>query len=70
VRPRRLMSLHVERLEIGGPYREHLNAAKIELAARLTTQVTISAGPRIQRDKLTGRISKSVVFQIALKTVH
>jgi hypothetical protein len=63
-------SLIVERLEVGGPYREHLNAAKIELAARLTSQVTISASPRIQRDELTGRISRSVVFQIALKTVH
>jgi hypothetical protein len=63
-------SLIVERLEIGSPYREHLNAAKIELAARLTSQVTISAGPRIQRDELTGRISKSIVFQVALKTVH
>jgi hypothetical protein len=63
-------SLIVERLEVGRPYREHLNAAKIEMAARLTSQVTISAGPRIQRDELTGRISRSVVFQIALKTVH
>lgn len=63
-------SLIVERLEIGRPYKEHLNAAKIELAARLTSQLTISAGPRIQRDELTDRIAKSVVFQIALKTVH
>lgn len=63
-------SLIVERVEVGGPFREQLNAAKIELAARLTSQVTITAGPRIQRDQLTGRISRSVVFQLAVKSVH
>ena len=63
-------SLIVERLTVDKPYQERLYAAKIELAARLTSQVTISAGPRIQRDELTGRISRSVVFQIAFKTVH
>ena len=63
-------SLIVERLEVGRLYRENLNASKIELAARLTRQVTVSAGPRIQRDELTGRISRSVVLQVALKTVH
>ncbi len=63
-------SLILERLTVASPYRERLYAAKIELAARLTSQITISAGPRIQKDEVTGRISKSVVFQIALKTVH
>ena len=63
-------SLIVERLSVGRPYEERLIAAKIDLTARLTSQVTVSLGPRIQRDELTGRISRSVVFQIALKTVH
>jgi len=63
-------SLIAERLRVDLPYRERLDAVKLELAARLTSQVTISAGPRLQRDELTGRISRSVVFQIALKTVH
>ena len=47
-----------------------INAAKIDLTARLTAQVTIGVGPRIQHDELTGRTSRSVVFQVALKTVH
>jgi len=63
-------SLIVERLYVDRPYLERLNAAKFELAARLTPQVTVSAGPRIQRDENTGRISKSVVFQVTVKTVH
>ncbi len=63
-------SFIVERLRVDRPYQERLDAAKIELSARLSSQVTISAGPRIQRDELTGRISRSVVFQVAIKTVH
>ena len=63
-------SLIVERLYVNKPYLERLNAAKIELAARLTPQISVSAGPRIQRDENTGRIQKSVVFQVTVKTVH
>ncbi len=63
-------SLIVERLRVDRPYLERLDAAKIELAARLSSQVSISAGPRIQRDEVTGRIARSIVFQIAIKTVH
>jgi hypothetical protein len=63
-------SLIVERLRVDRPYRESLDAMKLDIAARLTSQITVSAGPRIQRDNLTGRISRSIVFQIAAKTVH
>jgi hypothetical protein len=63
-------SLIVERILVNPPYREHLDAIRLDLTARIASQFTISAGPRIQKDQLTGRISKSVVIQIALKTVH
>jgi hypothetical protein len=63
-------SLIVERLRVGLPYPERIDAAKIELSARLSSHITISAGPRIQRDRITGRTARSVVFQMALKTVH
>lgn len=63
-------SLIVERLRVDDPYKERLDAAKIELAARLTPQVSVSAGPRIQRDEGTARITKSVVFQVTVKTVR
>ncbi|HLK62841.1 MAG TPA: hypothetical protein VKU19_05355 [Bryobacteraceae bacterium] len=63
-------SLIGERLRVEAPYTEHLNAAKFELAARLTSQATVSIGPRIQWDPISGRITRSVVFQLAVKTVH
>lgn len=63
-------SLIVERLRVDRPYLERLDAAKLELSARISSQLTISAGPRIQRDEITGRLTKSIVFQVALKTVH
>jgi hypothetical protein len=63
-------SLIVERIQVSAPYREHLDAIRLDLTARVAGQFTISAGPRIQKDEITGRIAKSVVIQIALKTVH
>ncbi len=54
-------SLIVERIQVNAPYREHLDAIRLDLTARVAGQVTVSAGPRIQKDEITGRISKSVV---------
>jgi hypothetical protein len=59
-----------ERLRVESPYQEHLNAAKFDLTARLSSQATVSIGPRLQWDPVTGRITRSVVFQLAIKTVH
>jgi hypothetical protein len=63
-------SLIYERVQVNPPFREHLEAIRLDLAARFTSQVTVSAGPRIQKDEVTGRIYRSVVLQVALKTVH
>jgi hypothetical protein len=63
-------SLIIERLNAGRPYREILDAAKVEVAVRLSSQATVTAGTRIQRDEISGRVARSVVFQVALKTVH
>ncbi len=63
-------SLIGERLRVENPYQEQLNAAKFELAARLSSQASVSVGPRIQWDPVSGRIARSVVFQLAVKTVH
>ena len=63
-------SLIGERLRVEQPYTEHLNAVKFELAARISSQVTVSAGPRLQWDPVTGRVTRSIVFQVAAKTVH
>jgi hypothetical protein len=63
-------SLIGERLTVERPYTEHLTAARLELSARFTPQVTVTAGPRLQKDAVTGRVTTAVIFQVALKTVH
>jgi hypothetical protein len=63
-------SLIVERLQVTGPKQEHLDALRLDIAARLCSQLTISAGPRIQRDAITGAFSKAIIVQLAVKTVH
>lgn len=60
----------VERLRVDRPYEERLNAVKLELSARLSPQVTVIAGPRIQKDEVSGRRAVSIVVQVAVKTVH
>ena len=59
-----------ERLRVERPYEEHLNAAKFELAARISGQLTLTVGPRLQWNPVTGQIARSVLFQLAVKTVH
>lgn len=63
-------SLIVERLTVQRPYAETLNAVKFELSARLASQVSITMGPRLQRDEITGRVTKAFIIQVAAKTVH
>jgi hypothetical protein len=63
-------SLIGERLRVDRPYQEKLDAAKIELSARISPQMTITAGARIQKDEVSGRESAAVVFQMALKTAR
>jgi hypothetical protein len=63
-------SLIVERLRVQKPYEEQLNVVRLDLAARLSSQVTLSVGPRLQRDEINGRMTRAIVFQVALKTAH
>jgi hypothetical protein len=63
-------SMIFEQLRVNAPYRERLDAVKLEVAARLSSQLTVTAGPRIQKDEITGRVARAAVIQIALKTVH
>jgi len=65
-----VLSIIGERLRVETPYLEHLNAAKFEVAARLSPQATVSIGPRLQWDPVSGRLMRSVVFQLVVKTVH
>ena len=62
-------SLIGERLHVAPPFAQHLMAGRFEIAARLTNQATLVANTRIERNMTTGRLSKSVGFQLALKTI-
>jgi hypothetical protein len=59
-----------ERLRVDAPFTQRLNAAKFELAARLTSFATINGSARVQRDVVTGRLSKSLQVQASFKTVY
>ena len=59
-----------ERLHVQRPFEEHLVAGKAEVVARLASQATVGVGVRIQRDVITGRLSKALVIQAAFKTVN
>jgi hypothetical protein len=63
-------SLIGERLRVGRPFLEERNGGRIELTARLASQLTVGISARLQQDAITGRISRSLVFQLAMKTVN
>lgn len=58
-----------ERLRVDAPFREHLTAGKAEIAARFTSHATVTLGTRVEHNAATGRFTKSVAIQLALKTV-
>jgi hypothetical protein len=59
-----------ERLHVEQPFEERLLAGKLEIAARLASQVTLGISARLQRDQINRRFGASVMLQGALKTVH
>ena len=63
-------SATAERLRVDRPFEENLKAARIDLTARFSSQLTVGVGARVQRDALTGRLSRSIIIQLAAKTVH
>jgi hypothetical protein len=62
-------SLIAERLRVGDPFPEDVNAAKLEFTARLASQATLGISARRQQDQITGRVTNSLVLQAAFKTV-
>jgi hypothetical protein len=65
-----VVSAIAERLHVDAPFEQHRRAGKLELAARLASQLTISIGARLERDDLAHRTSRSVILQAAVKTVQ
>lgn len=59
-----------QRLRVKSPFEERLTAGRLELVARLASQVTIGVSAGLQRDTVTGRLSRSVALQAAFKTVQ
>ena len=59
-----------ERLRVQDPFPERIDAARIDLTARLTSTATIGVATRVQRDQLTRKVSTSVAVQLAVKTVY
>ena len=59
-----------QRLRVKCPFEERLTAGKLELVARLASQITIWVSAGLQRDTVTGRLSRSAALQAAFKTVQ
>jgi hypothetical protein len=59
-----------ERLRVERPFLERRNAGQIELSARLAPQATIVLGTRLEKDLVTNRLAKSLILQMAFKTVY
>jgi hypothetical protein len=57
-----------ERLRVEAPFEARLTAGKLELAARLTNQVSLGVSGRVQRDALTRNVTTSATFQVAFKS--
>ena len=59
-----------ERLRVERPFLERRNAGQVELSARLAPQATIVLGTRLEKDLVTNRLTKSLILQMAFKTVY
>lgn len=59
-----------ERLRVGPPFAERVNAGRLGLSARLASQITLSVNARLQKNLATGQYSRSLALQAAVKTVQ
>jgi len=59
-----------ERLRVGAPFEERLVGGRLELNARLASQVSIGASARLQRNETNGRIGRTIMLQMTFKTVN
>jgi hypothetical protein len=58
-----------ERVRVGATG-ELRTAGKLEVAARFTSQATVIVGGRVEREAASGRLTKSLSIQLALKRVE
>ncbi|HEX7958577.1 MAG TPA: hypothetical protein VF493_01585 [Terriglobales bacterium] len=65
-----IASLIGEQLETQRPFREHLIGGRFEMASRLSSHITLGITSRLERNYVTGKLTRSVALQLALKTVN
>ena len=65
-----VLSVIGERLRVEQPFDQRLNAGKVEVAARLAPQATVTLGGRVEKNLMTGVFSRSLLLQMAFKTVN
>jgi hypothetical protein len=65
-----VLSTIAERLRVERPFEQRVNAGRIEVAARLAPQATVTMGTKLERNMMTGKLSKSLILQIAVKSVY
>jgi hypothetical protein len=65
-----VLSLIGERLRVQQPFEQRLNAGKIEVAARLAPQATVVLGTRVEKNLMSGVLTRSLILQMAFKTVN
>jgi hypothetical protein len=59
-----------ERLRVEAPFAQRSNAGRIEVAARLAPQATVVLGTKVEKNLMTGTLTKSLILQMAFKTVQ
>ena len=59
-----------ERLRVDQPFAERVVAGKLELAARLTSAVSVNVSTRIQRNGVNRRTATSLAVQATVKSVN
>jgi hypothetical protein len=64
------VSTIAERFRVARPFEERLDAGRIEVVARLASQATITFGGKVEKDRMSRRLSKSLILQLAFKTVN
>jgi hypothetical protein len=58
-----------ERLKVDRPFQEGLAAGRFEAAARLSSNFTVTAGVRVQRNLVNGQQGPAATIQLAMKPV-
>ena len=64
-----VFSLIGERLKVGHPFPEYLEAARAEVGARLSSEFTVTLGAKMQHNVINGQNAPALTLQLAMKPV-